>query len=1055
MKIIFITLLITALSSTLMAQYCPSEAADDADSKCDLVQLNGNTQSINNNTSFSGCETYSDFTSQAIADLNTGQSYSINIMQGTCQDDYDRFCNAWIDFNGDGDFTDAGEALSTGNSSSPNSGFIHSFNFSVPSGAVGGITRMRVIVIEGSTANNPCANYNWGETEDYSIEIIPANIPPVADFEANTTSTCNGLINFTDLSTNSPTSWDWDFGDANGSALQNPSHTYSSNGVYNVSLVVTNQFGSDSISFANYITVNTAGALPNAANCSPQTLSPSAGFGISNVTFGSINNNSGDGTNGLEDFTCNAATIISGVNYPISITTDNPQPHNVRAWIDYNNDGSFSNSSELILSTDASLLSEDTVFIPAAVILNTPLRMRVMADWYLQASPDGCSDVQNGQAEDYTIIVEPNTAPPEAEFNVDLTLSCGGDVTFSDLSTNVPTSWEWNFGDGTVSAQQNPIHNFDTSGTYTISLIVTNAFGTDTVIYNNLVEVNYAGMVNSTNCAPITTSNCCGYGIYRVNFENINKSSAGGSDSYQDYTCTDNTLIDEGGCYAIEINTGLQNPEDVKVWIDFNNDSNFDDNTELVLESFNKYFHNGIIEIPAAGIVTDTPLVMRVMSESIGNAIESCTNLLFGQTEDYAVVINSGSPLPTVFFSADILTSCDGVINFTDESCGGNTSWTWSFGDGSTSNLQNPMHNYSAPGIFDVSLEVGNGNGINSDTIFQYIEVISLFGEPITPDCTPQTVSPFDDLGIRHVVLNTINKWSNPGFEGYQDYSCTEQTILDPGSTYSIFITTSALYEEDVYVWIDFNNNGDFSFNERVFNSQFNLETHTGNIVIPTNNLTYGTPLRMRVWSDFSQGFGFVNACDEPEYGQVEDYAVIIQDPSSPPIANFTVDSTLMCAGTVQFTNQSSSSASYYNWFFGDGGTSNLQNPSYTYGNPGTYDVTLVVGNINGDDTLTFTNYIEYAAGCNGIGVEEISLEDKLEIYPNPTNGNFTIKFESENENDYSIQIVNMLGQNIFNRSDVNSGALVNIDLNYQIAGVYFVHIIDDGGTTTKRIILK
>jgi hypothetical protein len=198
MKNIFITLVINVISTALFAQYCPSEAADDADSKCDLVQLNGNTQSINNNTTFSGCESYSDFTSQANADLNTGQSYNINIMQGTCGDDYDRFCNAWIDFNGDGDFTDAGEALSTGNSSSPNSGFIHSFNFSVPSSAVGGITRMRVIVIEGSLANNPCANYQWGETEDYSIEIIPANIPPVADFEANTTSTCSGLVNFTD-----------------------------------------------------------------------------------------------------------------------------------------------------------------------------------------------------------------------------------------------------------------------------------------------------------------------------------------------------------------------------------------------------------------------------------------------------------------------------------------------------------------------------------------------------------------------------------------------------------------------------------------------------------------------------------------------------------------------------------------------------------------------------------------------------------------------------------------------------------------------------------------
>ena len=224
--------------------------------------------------------------------------------------------------------------------------------------------------------------------------------------------------------------------------------------------------------------------------------------------------------------------------------------------------------------------------------------------------------------------------------------------------------------------------------------------------------------------------------------------------------------------------------------------------------------------------------------------------------------------------------------------------------------------------------------------------------------------------------------------------------------------------------------------------------------MIPTTNLTYGIPLRLRVWSDFSQGFGFMDACNEPEVGQVEDYAVIIQDPNSAPIANFTVDSTLMCAGTVQFTNQSSNSASYYNWFFGDGGTSNLQNPSYTYSSPGIYDVTLVVGNINGDDTLTFTNYIEYASSCIGIKVEEISLEDKIDIYPNPTNGNFTIKCKIKN--DYSIQIVNMLGQNIVSLSSgINTGEMVNVNLGDQISGVYFVHIINDVSTTTKRIILK
>ena len=61
-----------------------------------------------------------------------------------------------------------------------------------------------------------------------------------ADFSVSDSTFCQGTsITFTDLSTGTPTSWLWDFGDGNSSTLQNPTHTYSNAGTYNVSLTVS------------------------------------------------------------------------------------------------------------------------------------------------------------------------------------------------------------------------------------------------------------------------------------------------------------------------------------------------------------------------------------------------------------------------------------------------------------------------------------------------------------------------------------------------------------------------------------------------------------------------------------------------------------------------------------------------------------------------------------------------------------------------------------------------------------------------------------------------
>ena len=62
-------------------------------------------------------------------------------------------------------------------------------------------------------------------------------------------------VQFFDLSGNMPTNWLWDFGDANTSTEQNPSHTYTEEGTFSVTLTVSNEFGEDSLTIENLILV--------------------------------------------------------------------------------------------------------------------------------------------------------------------------------------------------------------------------------------------------------------------------------------------------------------------------------------------------------------------------------------------------------------------------------------------------------------------------------------------------------------------------------------------------------------------------------------------------------------------------------------------------------------------------------------------------------------------------------------------------------------------------------------------------------------------------------
>jgi PKD repeat protein len=103
--------------------------------------------------------------------------------------------------------------------------------------------------------------YGTASTGSYLSDEVDVNVEkgvvtPVANFVGTPTYGIVPLtVQFTDLSTNSPTSWNWNFGDWSSSILQNPSHTYTSNGTYPVALTATNLAGSNVCTRMNYISV--------------------------------------------------------------------------------------------------------------------------------------------------------------------------------------------------------------------------------------------------------------------------------------------------------------------------------------------------------------------------------------------------------------------------------------------------------------------------------------------------------------------------------------------------------------------------------------------------------------------------------------------------------------------------------------------------------------------------------------------------------------------------------------------------------------------------------
>ena len=283
--------------------------------------------------------------------------------------------------------------------------------------------------IPGIYSVNLTATNAGGSTTQNKAGYITVTAPvssPIADFTANVTNGTSPLtVGFTDQSTGSPTSWLWDFSDGNTSTVQNPVYTYTIPGIYSVNLTATNAGGSTTQNKAGYITVTAPVSSP------------------------------------IADFTAN---VTNGTS-PLAVGFTDQSTGSVTSWLWDFGDGNTSTVQNPVY----------TYTIPGIYSVN------------LTATNVGGSTTQNKAG--YITVTAP-VSPPVTDFIANMTNGTSPlAVGFTDQSTGSPTSWLWDFGDGNTSTVQNPVHVFNLTGAYTVSLTATNAGGSTTTTKTGFITV--------------------------------------------------------------------------------------------------------------------------------------------------------------------------------------------------------------------------------------------------------------------------------------------------------------------------------------------------------------------------------------------------------------------------------------------------------------------------------------------------------------------------------------------------------------------------------------
>ena len=235
---------------------------------------------------------------------------------------------------------------------------------------------------------------------------------PVADFVTDQSFTCSGslTVHFTDGSLKPNGSWAWDINNdgITDYTTQNPTHTYSSPGLYSVKLTINN--GGASITKQNLImvmssepTVNTGCALVSNSN-----LNNNNDIGIHRFAIGGIDYSTSYNDGYYQNYCCSKSTTLSlNQSYNVTIATGTLNAEGARVYIDYNDNGIF-DAAESVVSFPSNTAGTRTLSFTtpsSGVVFDKGLRLRVLSK-FGSIPTSACNISTYGQAEDYTVYFE-------------------------------------------------------------------------------------------------------------------------------------------------------------------------------------------------------------------------------------------------------------------------------------------------------------------------------------------------------------------------------------------------------------------------------------------------------------------------------------------------------------------------------------------------------------------------------------------------------------------------------------------------------------------------